>query len=76
MTDDEFRAKFLELWKEYDPDKIKDFLFTMVTFDEANDPDDIYIIGQGCPVCIVRELNEQVEDGTLTHTSPKDHKIH
>jgi len=76
MTDDEFKEKFHELWKEFNSSHEYDFLLTIVKFTKDNDPDDLYIIGQGCPVCIVRELNEQVEDGTLIHTSPKEHKIH
>jgi hypothetical protein len=77
MTDDEFRDKLHELWKEYDPEKKHDFLFTIITFNDKNQPDDIFILGFGCPVCIVNELNEQVEDGTLVHHSEKSsHKVH
>ena len=76
MTDDEFHDKFHELWKEYDPERKRDFLFTMISFDDKNQPDDIYIIGIGCPVCIVSELNEQVENGTLSHTQKTGHSIH
>jgi hypothetical protein len=75
MTDDEFRDKFHTLWKEYDSERKKDFLLSIVTFDENNEPDDIYVIGFGCPACIISALDEQVEDGTLTH-SQKDHKVH
>ncbi len=77
MTDDEFRDKFKLLMEEYDPNKKKDYLLTIVSFEVDDDqiPDEIFMLGRGCPACIATSLMQQVDDGELLHhDSMKNHK--
>ena len=76
MTDDEFRDKFHELLLEYDPKKKMDFLLAIVEFDETDEPEDIYMLGRGCPACITAALVLQVEDGTLKHSNKDRNRVH
>lgn len=79
MTDDEFRDKFKKLMEEYDPSNSKDYLLTIVSFEVENNqiPDEVFMLGRGCPACITTSLAQQVEDGELKHLDlNKNHKVH
>ena len=75
MTNDEFRDRFKALMDEYDPGHSADYLLMIVTFNQDDTPDDIYMLGMGCAACIAELLNEQVDNHTIKHINEK-HKIH
>jgi hypothetical protein len=68
MTFDEFKNQFHKLWTEFDPNLEKEFLLAICEFKEDDQtPDNISILGNGCPSCMVEGLIELEDRGEFGH---------